>query len=77
MVLQPNLVSWCTLMPPFCVPNFKVTESFHAISFHGNFHTLMKRRKKNREKKEIKPIFKYSYLENAWHDMVKIWNVRW
>jgi len=38
MVLQPNLVSGCTFILPFSVPNFNV--------FYNNFHTLTKKMKK-------------------------------
>jgi len=30
-----------------------------------------------RKNEETQPIFKGSYLGNAWHDLVEIWNVRW
>jgi len=28
-------------------------------------------------RKKTKPIFGSSYLRNTWHDLVKIWNVKW
>jgi len=31
------------------------------------------KRRKNTE--EMKPIFENSYLGNAWHNLVEIWNV--
>jgi len=67
MVLQPNLVSWYVLIPPFSVRNFKAI----GYVFCSNFHTLKK------EKKVTQPTFKGSYLRNAWCDLVEIWNVRW
>jgi len=36
------------------------------------FTPLRKEEKKN---EETKPIFESSYLENAWRDLVEIWNV--
>jgi len=44
MVLQPNLVSGCTFIPPFNVPNFKALDN--AFVFYNNFHTLTKKKKK-------------------------------
>jgi len=49
----------------------------NGFVFCNNFYTFMKRRKKRMKKdEEIKPIFEDSYLGNAWHDLVEIWNVR-
>jgi len=31
----------------------------------------------NKENKETQPIFEGSYPGDAWHDLVKIWNVKW
>jgi len=47
------------------------SQSDSALCF-DNFKTTTK--KKNQE---TQPIFKGSYLRNAWHNLVEIWNVRW
>jgi len=73
MVLQPNLVSGCTL----------IQAAFQCTKFQGNqimplcsyFHTFTKRKKKKNEK--TLPTFEGSYLRNAQRDLVEIWHVRW
>jgi len=70
MVLQPNLVSGCAfiLLSPYQTSR----ELDNAFVFYNNFPALIKRRKK-----QTKPIFKGSYLENTQYDLVEIWNMRW
>jgi len=46
-------------------------QSDNAFVFYSNFHTLTKRRKK--EKNENQPTFEGSYLGNAWRDTTGQW----
>jgi len=65
MVLQPNLVSGCALIPPFMKVYQISRQSDTAFVFYNNFHTLTKTRKKT----ETQPIFEGSYLG---HDLVEM-----
>jgi len=72
MVLQPNLVSGCTLIPTFSVPNWIM-----HFCFITTFTPLRKEEENKREKRkktqETKPIFEGStYLRNAGSDLVEI-----
>jgi len=56
--------------------------TFMCTKFQGNqiirFHfmvTFIPRRKEEKKNEETKPVFESLYLRNAWHDLVKIWNV--
>jgi len=73
MVLQPNLIPWCTLTPSCCVPNFRTIRKW-------NFMTTLvvwQKEEKQNKKNETQPIFEGSYLRNTWRDLVEIWNGRW
>jgi len=63
MVLQQNLVSGCTLILPFSVPNFKAIR----LCFCSNFHTLTKRgrKKKTKELSQLSKVHTYLWKRQA------------
>jgi len=63
IVLQPNLVPGCTLIPHFSVPNFKVIRLWICVLWQLS----------HLDTKKKKPIFEGSYLGNTWHNLVEIW----
>jgi len=60
-------------VPLSCLSAYQISKEMdNAFVFYNNFHTLMKRRKKEKKNEETKPIFKDSYLRNAQCDLVEI-----